>query len=158
MTSGSAVMIAFGGINVACVFVMLIVSLLIELLETSVCCSNLISFVSSLWSVPLSAVHEVMNRERKSYDRILLMLSQRTEDVKEKEDDLLSLRNKLEAVVNESKEKDRVQANDFKLIMQLSKKLENLLMENKNLRDQNDRLKTRLVSIEADIMNRSGRS
>ena len=158
MTSGSAVMIAFGGINVACVFVMLIVSLLIELLETSVCCSNLISFVSSLWSVPLSAVHEVMNRERKSYDRILLMLSQRTEDVKEKEDDLLSLRNKLEAVVNESKEKDRVQANDSKLIMQLSKKLENLLMENKNLRDQNDRLKTRLVSIEADIMNRSGRS
>lgn len=107
--------------------------------------------------VPLSAVHEVMNRERESYDRILLMFLQGNEDVKEKEDELLSLRDKLESVFNESKEKDRVQANDSKLIMQLSKKLENLLMDNEDLRDQNDRLNTRLVSVEADAMNNSGR-
>jgi hypothetical protein len=61
-----------------------------------------------------------------------------------KHHELLRLRNKLESVSNESKEKDRVQANDSKLIMQLSKKLENLLMDNENLRDQNDRLNTRL--------------
>jgi hypothetical protein len=54
--------------------------------------------------------------------------------------ELLRLRNKLESVSNESKEKDRVQAIDSKLIMQLSKKLENLLTENEDLRDQNDRL------------------
>lgn len=107
--------------------------------------------------VPLSAVHDVMNRERESYDRILLMLLQGGEDLKEQEDVLLSLRSKLDAVVNESKEKDRVQANDSKLIMQLSKKLENLLMDNEDLRDQNDRLNTRLVMVEADGMNIPGR-
>jgi hypothetical protein len=108
-------------------------------------------------TVPLSAVHEVINRERESYDRILLMLLQGSEDLKEKEDELLRLRNKLESVSNESKEKDRVQANDSKLIMQLSKKLENLLMDNEDLRDQNDRLNTRLVTVESEKMNYSGR-
>jgi hypothetical protein len=108
-------------------------------------------------TVPLSAVHEVLNREREAYDRILLMLLQSSEDVKEKEDELLSLRSKLETVTKESKEKDRVQANDSKLIMQLSKKLENLLMENEDLRDQNDRLNTRLVTVEAEHMNLSAR-
>jgi DNA repair exonuclease SbcCD ATPase subunit len=107
--------------------------------------------------VPLSAVHEVINRERESYDRILLMLLQGHEDLKEKEDELLRLRNKLESVMAESKEKDRVQANDSKLIMQLSKKLENLLMDNEDLRDQNDRLNTRLVTVESENMNYTGR-
>lgn len=103
--------------------------------------------------VPLSAVHEVINKERENYDRILLMLLQGGEDLKEKEDELLGLRNKLGAVVTESKEKDRVQANDSKLIMQLSKKLETLLMDNEDLRDQNDRLNNRLVAVESEKMN-----
>ena len=107
--------------------------------------------------VPLSAVHDVINYERQNYDKILLMLLQGAEDLKDKEDELLRLRNKLEQEQNESKEKDRVQANDSKLIMQLSKKLENLLMDNEVLRDQKDRLNTRLVSVESERMNYSGR-
>lgn len=103
--------------------------------------------------VPLSAVHEVINRERESYDRILLLLLQGTEDLKEKEDELLKLRNKLEQVVDQSKEKDRVQANDSKLIMQLSKKLETLLMDNEDLRDQKDRLNGHLAATQAELLN-----
>lgn len=104
-------------------------------------------------TVPLAAVHKVLNREREGYDRILLMLLQGCEDLKEKEDELLSLRKRLERVVEESTEKDRVQANDSKLIMQLSKKLETLLMDNEDLRDQNDRLNTRLIAAECEKMN-----
>jgi hypothetical protein len=104
-------------------------------------------------TVPLLAVHKVLNREREAYDRILLMLLQGFEDLKEKEDELLSLRKRLEYVVEESAEKDRVQANDSKLIMQLSKKLETLLMDNEDLRDQNDRLNTRLIAAECEKMN-----
>ena len=107
--------------------------------------------------VPLTAVHEALNRERESYDRILLMLLQGNEDLKEKEDESLKLRQKLESMMEQSKEKDRVQANDSKLIMQLSKKLESLLMDNEELRDQRDRLNTRLVALEAESMNASGR-
>lgn len=103
--------------------------------------------------VPLSAVNQVINKEREAYDRILLMLLQGGEDLKDKEDELLTLRSKLESVVQESAEKDRVQANDSKLIMQLSKKLETLLMDNEDLRDQNDRLNTRLVAVECEKMN-----
>jgi hypothetical protein len=103
--------------------------------------------------VPLTAVHTALNREREQYDRILLLLLQGAEDLKEKEDELLGLRSKLEGILDESKEKDRVQANDSKLIMQLSKKLETLLMDNEDLRDQNDRLNTRLVAIESEKMN-----
>ena len=103
--------------------------------------------------VPLGAVHKVLNREREAYDRILLMLLQGMEDLKDKEDELLKMRSKLENVVEESAEKDRVQANDSKLIMQLSKKLETLLMDNEDLRDQNDRLNTRLIAAECEKMN-----
>lgn len=103
--------------------------------------------------VPLSEVHSAINREREAYDRLLLLLLQGQEDLKEKEDDLLGFRGKLETIVSESTEKDRVQANDSKLIMQLSKKLETLLMDNEDLRDQNDRLNSRLVSVECEKMN-----
>jgi hypothetical protein len=37
------------------------------------------------------------------------------------------------------------------LIMQLSKKLETLLMENEDLRDNNDRLNQRLVQVECKL-------
>eukprot|EP00980_Cylindrotheca_fusiformis_P023725 scaffold10871_cov177-Cylindrotheca_fusiformis.AAC.5 len=103
--------------------------------------------------VPLKAVNSVMDREREAYDRILLMLLQGFEDLKDREDELVKLRTKLENVIEESAEKDRVQANDSKLIMQLSKKLETLLMDNEDLRDQNDRLNARLIAAECEKMN-----
>ena len=103
--------------------------------------------------VPLSEVHNAINREREAYDRLLLLLLQSGEDLKEKEDEMLNLRGKLENTMHESEEKDRVQANDSKLIMQLSKKLETLLMDNEDLRDQNDRLNSRLIAVECEKMN-----
>jgi len=98
-------------------------------------------------------VHQVLDQERQTYDRILLMLLQGFDDLKEREDELMKLRGKLDTVIEESAEKDRVQANDSKLIMQLSKKLETLLMDNEDLRDQNDRLNTRLIAAECEKMN-----
>ena len=103
--------------------------------------------------VPLSAVNQVINKEREAYDRILLMLLQGGEDLKDKEDKLLSLRSKLESDVAESAKKDRAQANDSKLNMQLSKKLETLLMDYEDLRDQNDHLITCLVAVVCEKMN-----
>mmetsp|Transcript_12606 Transcript_12606/g.27352 ORF Transcript_12606/g.27352 Transcript_12606/m.27352 type:complete len:1624 (-) Transcript_12606:148-5019(-) len=100
--------------------------------------------------VPLTEVHDLINRERESYDRLLLTMLQGSTDLKEKEDELLTLRGKLHQSMAECAEKDKTQANDSKLIMQLSKKLETLLMENEDLRDSNDRLNQRLVQVECD--------
>ena len=110
--------------------------------------------------VPLADVHELIDKERESYDRLLLTMLQGNADLKEKEDELLSFRDQLHQSMVECAEKDRTQANDSKLIMQLSKKLETLLMENEDLRDNNDRLNQRLVQVECEkleIMN-GGRS
>ena len=73
--------------------------------------------------VPLGEVHDLINRERESYDRLLLTMLQGSADLKEKEDELLALRNKVHQSMAECAEKDKTQANDSKLIMQLSKKL-----------------------------------
>jgi uncharacterized coiled-coil protein SlyX len=98
--------------------------------------------------VPLSEVNKFIDFERENYDRLLLMMLQGASDLKEKEDELLMMRNSLEAVIAESREKDRTQANDSKLIMQLSKKLETLLMDNEDLRDQNENLNNRVIRLE----------
>jgi len=103
--------------------------------------------------VPLEVVHSEMNKERQSYDRLLLQMLQGNSDLKEKEDDLLMMRAKLDEMANQLEEKDKAQLNDSRLIMQLSKKLEILLMDNEDLRDQNDRLNERLVAIECEKMN-----
>lgn len=84
--------------------------------------------------IPLVDVHHLINKEREAYDRLLLMMLQGSADLKEKEDEEMCLRDKLEEALAESFEKDRVAANDSKLIMQLSKKLETLLMDNEDLR------------------------
>jgi len=98
--------------------------------------------------VPLPEVHKAINSERESYDRLLLLMLQGSTDLKNSEDDLVGLRGTLEAVFAESKEKDKIQANDSKLIMQLSKKLETLLMDNEDLRDQNENLNHRIITLE----------
>lgn len=100
--------------------------------------------------VPLSEVHKIIDMERQAYDRLLLILLQGGTDLQHSEDDLLKMRGKLDAVVSESKEKDRIQANDSKLIMQLSKKLETLLMDNEDLRDQNETLNHRIAMMEGE--------
>lgn len=106
--------------------------------------------------VPLGEVHDLINRERESYDRLILMLLQGSSDLNEKEEELLSLRGKVHQSIAESAEKDKTQANDSKLIMQLSKKLETLLMENEDLRDNNDRLNGRLIEVESEKINLQG--
>jgi len=59
--------------------------------------------------VPLSEVHKALNRERQYYNRLLLLMLQETPDLKEKEEEILSLRGGLDLVINDSDDKDRVQ-------------------------------------------------
>lgn len=75
--------------------------------------------------IPLSEVHKAIDVERSAYDRLLLLMLQGATDLKDREKELMRLRDKMDEVAKESKEKDKVQANDSKLIMQLSKKIRN---------------------------------
>jgi hypothetical protein len=98
--------------------------------------------------IPLLEVHKVIDTERRAYDQLLLMMLQGASDLKSSEDDMMALRGTLDIVKSESKAKDKIQTNDSKLIMQLSKKLETLLMDNEDLRDQNENLNNRIVTLE----------
>ena len=97
--------------------------------------------------IPIHEVLKAIDEERKTYDRLLLVMLQGSSDLKDREEEVLSLRSQFDAALLESKEKDKIQANDSKLIMQLSKKLETLLMDNEELRDQNETLNHHIVSL-----------
>ena len=98
--------------------------------------------------VPLTEVHKAIDNEWQAYDRLLLMMLQGTSDLKTSEDDMMTMRGNLDSILTESKEKDKIQAQDSRLIMQLSKKLETLLMDNEDLRDQNENLNNRIITLE----------
>lgn len=106
--------------------------------------------------VSLSEVHKTFDLERQAYDKLLLVMLQGSSDLKKSEDDLVAMQGRLDAVITDSKEKDRIQANDSKLIMQLSKKLETLLMDNEDLRDQNETLNNRIIMMEGEKVNKVG--
>ena len=62
---------------------------------------------------------------------------------------IMQLSKRIETLLMENEDLKKTQAKDSKLIKQLSKKyLETLLMEKKDLRDNNDRLNQRLVDVE----------
>lgn len=77
----------------------------------------------------------------KIYDCLLLIFLQGSKGLKRKKDERLSLQARMDTVAAESVQKNKIEANDSKLIMQLSKKLVSLLMDNEALR--NERLNTR---------------
>merc|ERR1719223_799608 len=106
--------------------------------------------------VPLTEVHKAIDNERQAYDRLLLMMLQGTSDLKTSEDDMMTMRGNLDSILTESKEKDKIQAQDSRLIMQLSKKLETLLMDNEDLRDQNDTLNNRILMMEGEKLKQYG--
>jgi len=95
--------------------------------------------------IPLSEVHKTLDKERKSYDRVLLMLLQGTCDLSENEDSISVLQGKLcsfntEAEVNNG------------LVMRLNEKIESLVSENEVLRYENKNLNNRLVTIGKDLL------
>lgn len=95
--------------------------------------------------IPLSEVYKTLDKERKSYDRILLMLLQGTCDLSEHEDTLFVLQGKLRSY-NEGSEVSN------ELVIQLNQKIESLVSENEILRYENKKLNNRLVVIEKKIL------
>jgi len=98
--------------------------------------------------IPLFEVRKVIDQQRSEYDRLLILMHQGTMDHKDRENDMMYLQTKLDRVLKESKDKDKIQANDSKLIMQLSKKLESLLMDNEDLREQNEILNNNILAMQ----------
>ncbi len=72
-------------------------------------------------------------------------------EMKEKNEELLTLRGKLQQSMALCVKKDKTQEIDSKLIMEMSAKLVNLSMENANLIRNNDRLEQRLVEMECKL-------
>jgi hypothetical protein len=86
--------------------------------------------------VLLEDVNTQLSKERSNYERLMIQLLQSSFDLAGKEEELAKLKKKL---TESEKGIGRV---DDKVLMQLSKKLETLLIDNEDLREQNERLLT----------------
>ena len=84
--------------------------------------------------VLLEDVHSQLSKERGNYERLLIQLLQSTFDLASKEEEVAKFKRRME---ESEKGIGRV---DDKVLMQLSKKLETLLIDNEDLREQNERL------------------
>jgi len=107
--------------------------------------------------VLLSDVHRQLSKERSAYERVMVQMLQATFDLQEKEDEMLGL---VEALEREKKKEgrsrrssgghkwwgggggkggpggDREDEEEKTVVMQLSRKLEELLIDNEDLREQ----------------------
>jgi len=105
-------------------------------------------------AVPMSEVKTLIVKERANYERLLVQMMQGKDDMLEKEDEVLELKQTIESMAVAENEKSKIQANDSKLIMQLSKKLETLLISLEDMKERNDKLNLRLIEAECEKMNR----
>uniref|UniRef100_A0A6U5KAD7 Uncharacterized protein n=2 Tax=Corethron hystrix TaxID=216773 RepID=A0A6U5KAD7_9STRA len=105
-------------------------------------------------TVSLTDVKQLIIKERSNYERLLILLMQGQEDMLDKEESIIEMREAMDIMANAETEKAKIQANDSKLIMQLSKKLEGLLINLEDMKETNERLNLRLIEFECEKMNK----
>merc|ERR1711957_761559 len=101
-----------------------------------------------------SDVKELIVKERANYECLLVQMMQGKDDMLEKEDEVLELRQNIESMAVAENEKSDIHKNDSKLIMQLSKRLEGLLISQEDMEETNEKLNGRLIEAECEKMNR----
>ena len=90
--------------------------------------------------VLLEDVRTQLSKERSNYERLMVQMLQSTFDLSEKEDLVTRLKKALAEEQIAVTKKGRSQSEEHKVMMQLSRKLETLLVDNEDLREQNEKL------------------
>lgn len=86
--------------------------------------------------------------ERSNYERLMVQMLVLTNDLNEREDQIIALK-KREAVYTETiANKERMYEQDAMVRMQLGKRLEQVLMDKEEIKDELDNLKAQLASIQ----------
>lgn len=105
--------------------------------------------------VLLEDVHTQLSKERSNYERLMVQMLQSTFDLSEREDEVATLKKQLAEEQIAVTKRGRSQSEEHKVMMQLSRKLETLLVDNEDLREQNEGLMAELAD-EAEIRGKKG--
>eukprot|EP00604_Paraphysomonas_vestita_P001096 CAMPEP_0174819432 /NCGR_PEP_ID=MMETSP1107-20130205/2650_1 /TAXON_ID=36770 /ORGANISM="Paraphysomonas vestita, Strain GFlagA" /LENGTH=681 /DNA_ID=CAMNT_0016032889 /DNA_START=1494 /DNA_END=3539 /DNA_ORIENTATION=- len=85
--------------------------------------------------------------ERSNYEKLMVQMLVLTNDLNEREDQLIAMKKREEAYLEQLASKDRMYEQDAMVRMQLGKRLEQVLMDKEEIKDELDDLKARLDSI-----------
>ena len=81
--------------------------------------------------------------ERSNYEKLMVQMLVLTNDLNEREDQLISMKKREEAYLEQLASKDRMYEQDAMVRMQLGKRLEQVLMDKEEIKDELDDLKVR---------------
>lgn len=96
---------------------------------------------SNLASDDFAEVRRQLLVERSNYEKLMVQMLVLTNDLNEREDQLISMKKREEAYLEQLASKDRMYEQDAMVRMQLGKRLEQVLMDKEEIKDELDDLK-----------------
>jgi uncharacterized coiled-coil protein SlyX len=79
--------------------------------------------------------------ERTNYEKLMVQMLVLTNDLNEREDQIIAMKKREEAYIEQLASKDRMYEQDAMVRMQLGKRLEQVLMDKEEVKDELDNLK-----------------
>lgn len=100
---------------------------------------------SNLASDDFAEVRRQLLVERSNYEKLMVQMLVLTNDLNEREDQLISMKKREEAYLEQLASKDRMYEQDAMVRMQLGKRLEQVLMDKEEIKDELDDLKVTIL-------------
>ena len=95
----------------------------------------------------MSEVKRQLLVERSNYEKLMVQMLVLTNDLNEREDQIIAMKKREEAYIEQLASKDRMYEQDAMVRMQLGKRLEQVLMDKEEVKDELDSLKVCCSSI-----------
>ncbi|CAE7846066.1 unnamed protein product, partial [Symbiodinium microadriaticum] len=95
----------------------------------------------------MSEVKRQLLVERSNYEKLMVQMLVLTNDLNEREDQIIAMKKREEAYIEQLASKDRMYEQDAMVRMQLGKRLEQVLMDKEEVKDELDSLKAQLEVI-----------
>ena len=95
----------------------------------------------------MSEVKRQLLVERSNYEKLMVQMLVLTNDLNEREDQIIAMKKREEAYIEQLASKDRMYEQDAMVRMQLGKRLEQVLMDKEEVKDELDSLKVSFISL-----------
>lgn len=105
----------------------------------------------SLGSESASEVKRQLLVERSNYEKLMVQMLVLTNDLNEREDQIIAMKKREAAYEEQLASKEKMYEQDAKVRMQLGKRLEDVLMDKEEIKDELDNLKAQLEMIRSGL-------
>ena len=109
---------------------------------------------TSSQTVTMSDVKILIIKERAHYERLLFQHMQSKNDMLEMESEVMRLNQEIDSINSEENKQEKSEGKETKLVLQLSAKLETLLMALETMKETNEALNLRIIEAESEKTNR----